>query len=217
MFCKICGTELKDGDNFCNSCGEPVGSAVNKQRVEVRYVPVEEKKKKKKHPILSTVLIFFGIFLLAGAMFSEPTSTAPEMSVAEYKAVCREISYEDLARNPDSHKDEYFTFTGEVIQVVESSGSVSLRVNVTPVSIYDGMESYTDMYEDLYGETLASVSYYQDTIYATAKLKENGDRILEGDIIEIYGVCQGLYKYMSVLGAEIAIPRIDVGYWEIVK
>ena len=68
MFCKICGNELKDGDNFCNSCGEPVGSAVNKQRVEVRYVPVEEKKKKKKHPVLASLLLFFGIFMIIGAL-----------------------------------------------------------------------------------------------------------------------------------------------------
>lgn len=204
MYCKKCYKMIDDGSTFCPHCGQNQQGKVKKETGTGRKV-------------LGIILAVFGVFMIIGALGSSPTNDAPEMSAAEYKELCTQISYEDLARNPEARKGEYFTFTGEVIQVMESYGTVNLRINVTPVSIYDGMESYTDLYEDVYGETIASISYYQDTIFAIATLNDDGDRILEGDIIEFYGVCQGLYKYTSVLGAEIALPKIDIGYWEIVK
>lgn len=115
-----------------------------------------------------------------------------------YKARCQEISYEDLARNPDRHKNEHFTFTGEVIQVYEDDQETILRVNVTPYSIGDS-------------------TYYEDTIYVTVDIEEGADRILEDDIITIWGSCSGLVSYQSILGQQISIPGISAHYYEILS
>lgn len=196
MFCKHCGKEIANDAKFCDGCGKPTTEETVKP-VEVE-IEAPKKKKKKRHPILGTIVLIFGIFIIIGALGGEPAPAEPEISKAEYMQLCKEIAYEDLARNPDSYKGEYFKFTGEVIQVMESGNKATLRVNVTANTIFD-------------------TTYYSDTIYVVAALPENGDRILMQDIIEIYGVCDGLYTYVTILGAEMSIPKINAGYWNIVK
>lgn len=226
MFCRNCGKEIPDGTNFCPecgisqteqkcpNCGEPID--INAQycmkcgkSLVGPQISKQKKNTKKKKPfykrvwfwvIIAILLIFFLIPNTGTSGSDRPTE--PVMSEAEYKAKCVEISYSDLARNPDAKKCEYFKFTGEVIQVAEYSKTVNLRVNVTPVY-------YSD---DHSGDPL----YYEDTIYVVTSLTEDGNRILEGDVISVYGVCTGLYTYKSVLGAQVSIPGIDAEYWELI-
>lgn len=127
---------------------------------------------------------------------TKPTTTVPKLSESEFKAQCSTIDFDTLARNPDKYKGKKYKFTGEVIQVSESSllgmTFCDLRINVT---------------EGEYG--------WEDTIYATVTLKEGEDRILEDDIITIWGTCEGNYTYTSIMGASISLPKIDVEYFEI--
>lgn len=120
-----------------------------------------------------------------------------QKSKKDYIAACTEIAYDDLARNPDKHKGQSFKFTGEVIQVAEPTfgNTVALRINVTK-----------DEYD-----------FYTDTIYATVTVPDGSDRILEDDIITVYGDCEGLYSYESVLGQKISLPKISIKYYEINK
>lgn len=125
---------------------------------------------------------------------TKPTTTVPKLSESEFKAQCSTIDFDTLARNPDKYKGKKYKFTGEVIQVSESSllgmTFCDLRINVT---------------EGEYG--------WEDTIYATVTLKEGEDRILEDDIITIWGTCEGNYTYTSIMGASISLPKIDVEYF----
>ena len=127
---------------------------------------------------------------------TKPTTTVPKLSESEFKAQCSTIGFDTLSRNPDKYKGKKYKFTGEVIQVSESSllgmTFCDLRINVT---------------EGEYG--------WEDTIYATVTLKEGEDRILEDDIITIWGTCEGNYTYTSIMGASISLPKIDVEYFEI--
>ncbi len=127
---------------------------------------------------------------------TKPTTTVPKLSESEFKAQCSTIGFDTLSRNPDKYKGKKYKFTGEVIQVSESTllgmTFCSLRINVT---------------EGEYG--------WEDTIYATVTLKEGEDRILEDDIITIWGTCDGNYTYTSVMGASISLPKIDVEYFKI--
>ena len=43
------------------------------------------------------------------------------------------------------------------------------------------------------------------------KVPEESDR----DIITIWGECDGLYSYESVLGSKVSLPKIDVKYYSI--
>lgn len=66
MYCKHCGKEIEDDAKFCAGCGKSVAEEVKKQ---VAAPVVEEpKKKKKRHPILGTILLVIGIFIVIGAL-----------------------------------------------------------------------------------------------------------------------------------------------------
>ena len=67
--------------------------------------------------------------------------------------------------------------------------------------------------------TFPKESYgYSDTIYVSYDRKsENEDRILEDDIITIYGKLGGLETYTSILGADITLPQVFAEYIEIEK
>ena len=86
-------------------------------------------------------------------------------------------------------------FTGEVIQCEQSYGtSYYARVNVT----------------------LNEFDYYEDTIYVTFEIPEGTDKILEEDIVKLYGVGQGAETYTSIFGEEITIPSLEAIYVELV-
>jgi len=111
-----------------------------------------------------------------------------------FKASCQAYSYEEISRNPDNYKGLPAVFTGQVAQVMEASYSstVVLRVNVT---------------QGEYG-------WWDDTIYVTYTMPEGRARILDNDIVTIYGELDGLESYTAVLGNTITIPRLKAKYIE---
>lgn len=130
----------------------------------------------------------------------QPTTKAKKkVSAKTYKNNCKTLSFKDLSRNPDKHKGEKLKYTGKVIQVQEDehwlddNTTVDLRINVT---------------KDEYG-------LWDDTIFATVELPKNADRILEDDIITIWGECDGKYSYTSVLGSDVTLPKINIEYYSV--
>ena len=111
-----------------------------------------------------------------------------------YKDSCKEYTYKEIARNPDKVKNERAKLKGKVVQVLESGNTVELRVNITPKG---------------YG-------YYDDTVYVYYyRMDETEDRILEDDIVTVYGRLNGLKTYTSVLKSEITLPEIVAEYIDI--
>ena len=43
------------------------------------------------------------------------------------------------------------------------------------------------------------------------------NKILENDIITIYGTAKGDYSYTSIMGAKVTLPKIDADFIEINK
>lgn len=82
---------------------------------------------------------------------------------------------------------------GKVVQVSEGIYTNGLRVNIT---------------KDEYG-------WYEDTIYVTYVQEEGADKILEDDIITIWGTAEGEYSYTSIMGASITVPYVSAEYLEI--
>ena len=201
MFCKHCGKEVQDESCFCAHCGNPLNEsspAANNSREAVKETAPRRHKKplfKKWWFWLLLAGIFF-VFSLGGGE-PQPSGNTIQLTETDYKAVCQEIAFEDLARNPDNYENELFVFTGEVIQVLEEDGEVNLRVNVTPVYFMD------------------EISFYQDTVFFFIHTEEGADRILEGDIVTIWGQCKGLYTYESIFGSEISLPLIMGEYYQI--
>ena len=117
-----------------------------------------------------------------------------EEEKASFKASCQPYSYEEVSRNPDNYKGLPVVFRGKVVQVLESSysSSIELRVNVT---------------EGEYG-------WWDDTIYVIYSLPSGSARILDDDIITIYGTLDGLKSYTAVLGNKITLPKVNAKYIE---
>lgn len=129
------------------------------------------------------------------------TSSISKEDRSTYIPKCTTIDYTSLARNPNQYKGNNFTFTGEVIQVMNDGNNVTLRVNVTP-----------KRYEFL------NETYYEDTILVTYKYSSSAEsRILEDDIITIYGQSMGTYTYESIVGASVTVPAVNALYIDILS
>ena len=114
----------------------------------------------------------------------------------EFINSCAEYSYNDIARTPDNFKGKNSKFYGEVVQVTEGIlNSVTLRVGVSCTK-YEYIEGYS----------------CPDIIYVTYKYKDGEPKILEKDMITIYGTIEGLQSYTSVLGAKVTIPKLTAKY-----
>ncbi len=103
-----------------------------------------------------------------------------EASKAEYSG---EYTYDQLARNPDTYKNQKMKFTGTVVQEGDAgSGLKYVRLKIN--SSYD---------------TILFITYSDSLL---------GYRLLEDDTITVYGKSCGLYSYESTMGAAITIPWI---------
>lgn len=126
---------------------------------------------------------------------TKPTKTNEEI-IQTYKEECQTYNYKDIYRYAEDYKGKYVKYTGEVIQVMEDTyGTIkmyTLRVDVTK----------TD-----YG--------YKDTVYVRYFPMENAPRILQNDIITVYGELDGLETYTSIMGGSVTIPSITSNYVEI--
>lgn len=118
-----------------------------------------------------------------------------EQEKAAFKESCQTYTFEQMARNPESFKGTNVKVTGEVVQALYGTSSVDLRVNITKEGTY--------------------TTYYTDTIYVTYYPEEGEDKILEEDIITVYGTSQGDYTYTSTLGTPVTLPLIYGKYVEI--
>ncbi len=113
-----------------------------------------------------------------------------EQEKQEFKDSCNTYTYEQLARNPAEMIGTRVKLVGEVIQTMYDGNIIQLRVNITKEN-----------------------GYYSDTVYVRYIIE--GDRILEDDIITIYGTAMGEVSYTSILGAEITLPYIEAEYVDI--
>lgn len=117
---------------------------------------------------------------------SEPTPS--ELSESEFKEKCETFSYEDILRNPDDHKREYATVSGNVSQTIQGIADL-----YTSVIIEDGNGNRWG----------CNVSY-----------KEGDSRILEGDYITVYGILDGTVTSENLLGEQVVMPYISIYFYE---
>ena len=119
--------------------------------------------------------------------FEEAVAAELKAKRDEYAADCIDLAYNDTARNPDSHKGEKVKFSGKIIQVSEGLlDSVVYRI--------------------------ATKNGYENIVYVTYTRQEGESRLLENDRITVYGECNGVTSYMSLLGT-ITIPSVKMQYY----
>lgn len=94
------------------------------------------------------------------------------------------ITYDQLARTPDSYNGQKVKFYGKVVQVME--GDLYTQIRLAVDDNYDTM---------LFCEYLTCII---------------PSRILENDYITVYGNSVGTVSYDSTMGGTITIPGVDV-------
>ena len=118
---------------------------------------------------------------------------AAEEIAAEQKQKAGEygtgITYEQLARTPDKYKKKKVYFIGAVVEVVEK-GSENLML----LSVHKTNGKF-DTDQILYCVYKPSIIDY---------------RLLEKDIVTIYGVSTGITTYQAVNGRTISIPSVKI-------
>lgn len=230
MFCNKCGKEVDANAKFCNHCGAIVNQQqtvnytnnmnTNYANNMNEYVTIKKKIYQRWWFWLIIIILIIGVI---GAAFggdtenttigssnekknsitnvqqnsntktnTQQSNKTPEISKSDYQKLCKVYDYKELARNPNKYKGNKVKFTGEVIQVQEGwLNSVTLRVNVT---------------KGEYG-------FWEDTIWVDYTYKDgNESKILDDDIINIYGEFKGQKTYTTVLGSSISIPQVEAKY-----
>jgi hypothetical protein len=153
------------------------------------------KKRNFKNHILAMItsfIMFFIFVAILGSLQPNDSGKITNATIKEttnkesYMAAAKTYEYKELARNPEEYKGEIAAFKGKVIQVSEGSLNTIYRV-----ATKDGIE---------------------DIIYVTYKRPKGEDRVLENDIVTIYGDLNGVTTYKSVLGGNITIPSVKARY-----
>ena len=130
---------------------------------------------------------------------SEIPST-PTLSEDEYRAECETVKYKDLCRYPDQYAGKKITITGKVQQIMDAnwlSSDKAWRVQ----TVNDGYGYYLD-----------------DEYYAIDKRPSDAIKVLQDDIVVIYGEFTGMTNVTRALtNTTDEIPCIDVAYVDIVE
>lgn len=109
-----------------------------------------------------------------------------EAEKAQYSG---DYSYEQLARNPDTYEDAKVKISGKILQVMEDTSVSYMR--------------------------LAKDSDYDTVFFVTYDKNQLSYRLLDDDMVTVYGTSKGTYSYKSVMGATITLPWLHADIIEI--
>lgn len=122
------------------------------------------------------------------------------ISEEEYRASCEEIGYKELCRNPDDYEGRKIRVVVKIAQIMDSDSGQN-----------QDWRAYTDD-EDGLG------LYFGDEYYLSDKREEGSTKILEDDILVIYGEFTGLKKISRAFtNTQDELPCITVRYAELVE
>lgn len=130
---------------------------------------------------------------------SSVASVAPEISEDDYKAECQTVDYKELCRYPEKYEGTKIVVKVKVSQIIDANFSGSEKA----------WRTYTD--NSGYG------FYADDEYYMLDKRGGDAVKILNDDIITVYGEFTGLEKITRALTSTTdELPRIEVKYAELV-
>ena len=120
----------------------------------------------------------------------EPEEVEEEPEIVQFDPddYNKELTFDDLARNPDEHAYKAVTFEGKIIQVIQGDGASQFRI--------------------------ATNDDYDKVMLIEIDNSQLESRILEDDYIRFYGTYMGEITYESTLGGNITIPGVVVEKFE---
>lgn len=135
----------------------------------------------------------------ASASTASSVASVPEISEDDYKAECQTVDYKELCRYPEKYEGTKVVVKVKVSQIIDANFSGSEKA----------WRTYTD--NSGYG------FYADDEYYMLDKRGGDAVKILEDDIITVYGEFTGLEKITRALTSTTdELPRIEVKYADLV-
>lgn len=135
----------------------------------------------------------------SASIASSVASVAPEISEDDYKAACQTVDYKELCRYPEKYEGTKIVVKVKVSQIIDANFSGSEKA----------WRTYTD--NSGYG------FYADDEYYMLDKRGGDAVKILDDDIITVYGEFTGLEKITRALTSTTdELPRIEVKYADLV-
>lgn len=130
----------------------------------------------------------------------EETTVAETESEDEFKSTCQEIGYKKLLRTPDDYAGQRIVITAEVQQVIDGG-------------LFDDSKYYRVQTDN------NDSGYYFDDEYFMYDNRVNDDmKILDGDVLKIYGEFTGLETMKRVItGSKDEVPAIKAYYVELIS
>ena len=206
--CPACKTSNYGNRNHCFKCGhwlldtkfqaEPIAKNEVKEKVYYGYNDYKEPPRPKTF-IIGKIFMWLGvifvILLIIGGLgnTTKHTDSATE-TLEQFSLAVNDIPYDELARNADSHIGERIHYIGKVIQVIENPPA--LRINIATPNQH---------------------GYVTENKIILVSRNDNTGRLLENDIVEIWGIVKGISTYKAVFGQSITVPEIKSKYLTIVR
>lgn len=199
--CKHCGAEIAASAKVCPHCG-----GKNKPPIYKRWWFI-------------VIVVLIVLSAIGGSSSSSSSSTSgskstskasastassvasvPEISEDDYKAECQTVDYKELCRYPEKYEGTKVTLTVQVKQIIDAN--------------FSGSEKAWRAYTDNDGYKF----YMDDEYYMLDKRGGDAVKILEDDVITVYGEFTGLEKITRALTSTTdELPRIEVKYADLVE
>ena len=200
--CKHCGAEIAASAKVCPQCGGKNKPPIYKRWWFIAIIVL----------IVLSAIGGSGSSSDSSASSSKATSKAsestassvasvlPEISEDDYKAECQTVDYKELCRYPEKYEGTKIVVKVKVSQIIDANFSGSEKA----------WRTYTD--NSGYG------FYADDEYYMLDKRGGDAVKILEDDIITVYGEFTGLEKITRALTSTTdELPRIEVKYADLVE
>lgn len=196
--CPICRHKNEDTKKYCDNCGtwllSETFSAIKYQRKSGSALRTIGKVIGYSLVVLVLLIGALVYFSSKGEYAPAQITSAPQETEAEYKASAREIDFETLARNPEKLKGQRVKFSGKVTAIVERGKNVALTLAVTEKEFF-----------------------WDDFIFIYYTRLPDADRILEDDIITVWGEVRGLDEGRNALGETVSVPSVNARYIELIS
>lgn len=199
--CKHCGAEIAASAKVCPQCGDKNKPPIYKRWwfIAIIVLIVLSAIGGSGSSSDSSASSSKATSKASASIASSVASVAPEISEDDYKAECQTVDYKELCRYPEKYEGTKIVVKVKVSQIIDANFSGSEKA----------WRTYTD--NSGYG------FYADDEYYMLDKRGGDAVKILDDDIITVYGEFTGLEKITRALTSTTdELPRIEVKYADLV-
>lgn len=198
--CKHCGAEIAASAKVCPQCGGKNKPPIYKRWWFIAIIVLIVLSAIGGSSSSSDGSASSSTTKASASTASSVASVVPEISEDDYKAECQTVDYKELCRYPEKYEGTKIVVKVKVSQIIDANFSGSEKA----------WRTYTD--NSGYG------FYADDEYYMLDKRGGDAVKILEDDIINVYGEFTGLEKTTRALTSTTdELPRIEVKYADLVE